>query len=149
MPSCSCLVRINMPLIICAVEIGLKVTGRRAARTIPSTPTHTPANLSPHMKLLQFGKSKQGAHKRGLKPNFSEQIRGNPYWKIGLFRADWGFSRVCRGPFQGRIGPIHPHLRNCSEKALFPIVFRAKPPFAKPLFGFSRYKINSLKINIS
>ena len=88
---------------------------------------------------------KGGAHKRGLKPRFFRENRGEILpGKSGLFGADWGLSKVCSGLFGADrdqfLRPSQPRgkSRNCPERALFgPIgAFRAKPPFAKPPFGF-------------
>ena len=81
----------------------------------------------------------------GLSPILSEKIGGNRLWKIGPFRGCLGPGAGPVGAFSGPIGTNSstPHSqwgksRNCPERALFGPIggFRAKPPFAKPPFGF-------------
>ena len=99
---------------------------------------------SPSRKL---GKSKGGLTKGGLSPKFSEKIGGEILpAKSGLFGANWDLFRAYRGLFGAdrdqflRTPQPRGKSRNCPERALFgPIgAFRAKPPFAKPPFGFPR-----------
>ena len=81
-----------------------------------------------------------GARKRGLSPKSSEKIGGKSFWKVGPFRGKLG-------PFQAdwdqflRTPQPRGKSRNSPARALFgPIgAFRAKPPFAKPPFGFPRF----------
>ena len=82
-----------------------------------------------------------------LKPPFvTPPFAAAQFWEIGPFRG-WlgsfrGLSRGLFGAFSGpillRAPPPREKRRNCPERALFgPIgAFRAKPPFAKPPFGF-------------
>ena len=94
-----------------------------------------------------IGKIQRGAHKRGLKPQIFRENRGEvPPSKSGLFGANWRHFRAGRGLFgadrdQFLCTPQPPgKSRNCPERALFGPIgpFRAKPPFAKPPFGYSR-----------
>ena len=90
-----------------------------------------------------LGKSKGELTNGGLSPKFSEKILPG---KSGLFGANWRHFRAGRGLFGA---DRHQFLctpqprgksRNCPERALFGPIgpFRAKPPFAKPPFGFLR-----------
>ena len=95
---------------------------------------------------LSLGKSWRGLTNGGLSPKFSEKIGGNPTWKIGPFQGNWDFFRAYRRLFGAdrdqslRNPQPRGKSRNCPERALLgPIgAFRAKPPFAKPPFGFPR-----------
>ena len=117
--------------------------------TLPRTFCANCLDHCPHTSScgLLFGKIQRGAHKRGLKPQIFRENREEILpGKSGLFGANWHHFRAGQGLFgadrdqflftpqpQGK-------SRNCPERALFgPIApFRAKPPFAKPPFGFSR-----------
>ena len=88
-----------------------------------------------------IGKIQTGAHKRGLKPQIFRENRGEILpGKSGLFGANWGLFGADRDQFLRTPQP-RGKSRNCPERALFgPIgAFRAKPPFAKPPFGFPRH----------
>ena len=96
-------------------------------------------------RYSSLGEIQTGAHKRGLKPQIFRENRAKILpGKSGLFGPDWSLFRVYRGLFgadrdrflhtsQPRVGG-----RNSPERAfLGPIgAFWAKPPFAKPPFGF-------------
>ena len=102
----------------------------------------------PSLKIVTiFGKIQRGAHKRGLKPQIFRENRGEILpGKSGLFGANWRHFRAGRGLFGADRDQFfctpqpRGKSRNCPERALLgPIVpFRAKPPFAKPPFGFPR-----------
>ena len=87
-----------------------------------------------------------GASQTGTSaPIFQRRSGGILPAKSGLFGADWGLSRVDRafsGPIREQLLALRAtgESRNCPENALFGPVgaFRAKPPFAKPFFGFPR-----------
>ena len=97
------------------------------------------------VRRLNFGKIQTGAYKRGLKPQIFRENRAKILpGKSGLFGPDWSLFRPYRGLFgadwdrfpctsQPRGGS-----KNSPERAfLGPIgAFWAKPPFAKPPFGF-------------
>ena len=94
-----------------------------------------------------LGKIQRGAHKRGLKPQIFRENRGEILpGKSGLFGANRDHFRAGRGLFGADrdqfLRTLQPRgkSRNCPERALFgPIgAFWAKPPFAKPPFGFPR-----------
>ena len=94
-----------------------------------------------------LGKIQRGAHKRGLKPQIFRENRGEILpGKSGLFGANWRHFRAGRGLFGADRDQFlctpqpRGKSRNCPERALFGPIgpFRAKPPFAKPPFGFPR-----------
>ena len=93
------------------------------------------------------GKSEEsGAHKRGLrKPQIFRENRAKSLpGKSGLFGPDWSLFRAYRGLFGAdwdrflRTSQPQGGNKNSPERAfLGPIgAFWAKPPFAKPPFGF-------------
>ena len=59
-----------------------------------------------------FGTIQMGAHKQGLKPQLSEKIGRNSALEKRAFSGLIGLS----GPFQGRLGPIPPHLTATGEE---------------------------------
>ena len=86
------------------------------------------------------GKIQRGAHKRGLKPQIFRENRGEILpGKSGLFGAN---SRLFGADRDQILCTPQPRekSRNCPERVLFGPIgpFRAKPPFAKPPFGFPR-----------
>ena len=94
-----------------------------------------------------LGKSKGGLTKGGLSPRFSEKIGGKSFLRNrALFRANRDLFRAYRGLFGAdrdqflRTPQPRGKSRNCPERALFGPIgpFWAKPPFAKPPFGFSQ-----------
>ena len=102
-----------------------------------------------------FGKIQRGAHKRGLKPQIFRENRGEILpGKLGLFGANWRHFRAGRGLFGADRDQFlctpqpRGKSRNCPERALFGPIgpFRAKPPFAKPPFGFPRKILVSVKM---
>ena len=78
---------------------------------------------------LKLGKSKRGSQMGDFNPG-----------KSGLFGADWALSRAYRGLFGAdRAQFLRTSQRQGRAEIAFfgPIgAFRAKPPFAKPPFGF-------------
>ena len=105
-----------------------------------------------HCVSCGIAKIQTGAHKRGLKPQIFRENRGQILpGKSGLFGANWGLFRADRGLFGAdrdqflRTPQPRGKSRNCPERALFgPIgAFRAKPPFAKPPFGFPVSEVES------
>ena len=94
-----------------------------------------------------MGKILRGAHKGGLKPQIFRENRGEILpAKSGLFGANRDLFRAYRRLFGAdrdqflRTPQPRGKSKNCPERALFgPIgAFWAKPPFAKPPFGFPR-----------
>ena len=90
---------------------------------------------------------KGGLTKGGLSPKFAEKLGGKSFLRNRAFSGQIGTFSGPIGAFSGPIGTNSsaPHSHggragNCPERALFgPIgAFRAKPPFAKPPFGFPR-----------
>ena len=105
---------------------------------------HQAISLAIASKLL--GKSKGGLTNGGLSPKFSEKIGGKSFLENRAFSGQIGPISGLVGAFSGPIGTNSsaPHSRgggrNSPERALFGPIgpFRAKPPFAKPPFGFPR-----------
>ena len=104
--------------------------------------------------MAQFilGKSKGGLTNGGLKPQIFRENRGEILpGKSGLFGANWRLFRAGRGLFGADRDQFlctpqpRGKSRNCPERALFGPIgpFRAKPPFAKPPFGFPRLSLLS------
>ena len=98
-------------------------------------------------RSLRFfiGKIQTGAYKRGLKPQIFRENRAKILpGKSGLFGPDWSLFRPYRGLFGAdwdrflRTSQPRGGSKNSPERAfLGPIgAFWAKPPFAKPPFGF-------------
>ena len=122
----------------------------RLLRTLHGTPGPEASGDSRRDSLgvpgqILIGKIQRGAYKGGLKPQIFRENRGEILsGKSGLFGADWVLFGAYRGLFGAdrdrflRTPPPRGKRRNCPERALFgPIgAFRAKPPFAKPPFGF-------------
>ena len=94
----------------------------------------------------KFGKSQRGLTNGGLSPNFSEKIGGKPFLENWAFSGLIGTFPGCIGAFSGPIGtnssaPLsHGKADIGPKRPVFgPMgAFRAKPPFAKPPFGFPK-----------
>ena len=109
------------------------------------TKHETPQKIRDISEPNNFGEIQTGAHKQGLKPQIFRENRGKILpGKSGLFGPDWSLFRAYRGLFGAdwdrflRTSQLRGGSRNSPEKAfLGPIgAFWAKPPFAKPPFGF-------------
>ena len=109
--------------------------------------TNTPCKSTCLYNAPSLGKPKGGLTNGFLSPKFSEKIGGEILpGKSGLFGANWRHFRAGRGLFGADRDQFlctpqpRGKSRNCPERALFGPIgpFRAKPPFAKPPFGFPR-----------
>ena len=118
-----------------------------SSQTWPGSPRRLSPRHSRPPDLFLFWKIQRGAHKRGLKPQIFRENRGEILpGKSGLFGANWRHFRAGRGLFGADRDQFlctpqpRGKSRNCPERALFGPIgpFRAKPPFAKPPFGFPR-----------
>ena len=112
------------------------------SRTNPTFIQSTGSDTTPQNHTWE---NLRGAHKWGLKPQIFRENRGEILpAKSGLFGANWDLFRAYRGLFGAdrdqflRTPQPRGKSRNCPERALFGLIgaFRAKPPFAKPPFGF-------------
>ena len=100
--------------------------------------------FSARPRIIQGGNPNGGSQTGAEAPNFQRKSGKNPSGKSGLFGPDWSLFRVYRGLFGADwdrfLHALQPRggSRNSPERAfLGPIgAFWAKPPFAKPPFGF-------------
>ena len=113
-------------------------------RVLSAQEVYTPLATLPALEvhISQSWENLNGSHKRGLKPQIFRENRVKILpGKSGLFGPDWSLFRRNFGADRDRF--LHTSQRrggsrNFPERAfLGPIgAFWAKPPFAKPPFGF-------------